>query len=68
MKDFLNSIEWNMIGYFLLMVLFFAAVIGLGFFARLVLLPAVGAFWAFIIVAPVALAMLLGFLELILRY
>lgn len=68
MKDFLNSIEWSMIGLFLLVVLFFAAIIGLGFFARMVLFPAVGALWSIIIVFPVALVLLLGFLELILRY
>lgn len=68
MRNFLNSIDWSMFGVFLLLILFAAAVVGLAFFSRMVLLPAVGAFWAIMIAFTLAVIMLLGVLELVLRY
>lgn len=68
MRNFLDSIEWSMVGFFLLLILLAAAVCGIGLFARMVLLPAVGAFWAIMIAVPLAIIVLLVFLELILRY
>lgn len=68
MKQFLSNVDWYGVTITLLIFVFVALIIGVGFFGRLILLPVIGYVWALVVCVPLAIIITLAFLEILLRY
>ena len=68
MKQFLSNVDGYGVTITLLIFVFVALIIGVGFFGRLILLPVIGYVWALVVCVPLAIIITLAFLEILLRY
>lgn len=68
MKQFLSNVDWYGVTITLLIFVFLALIIGVGFFGRLILFPTLGYVWTLVVCIPLAIIIAMVFLEILLRY
>lgn len=68
MKQFLSNVDWCGVTIALLVFVFIALIIGVGFFGHLILLPVLGYVWTLVVCVPLGVTITLVFLEILFRY